>query len=98
MPPKQYEITRVGTFDKDVERIKKHVPRLEEFIKGAEEVLARDPKQGNKTIHKVLWSLSMVQLENQPKVTLYYFPTKNNEVVFVFLRLEGDPKPPKLIL
>ena len=98
MPPKKYKITRIGTFDKDVKRIEKDVPRLKEFLKGAEEVLARDPSKGKRTKHKILWSLGMIQLEDFPRVTLYYFPAKKDEIVLVWLRKEGDPKPPKMIL
>lgn len=39
MTPKTYKIVKTKTFDKDVARLSDKIWRLDEFLKGAEEVL-----------------------------------------------------------
>jgi hypothetical protein len=98
MTPKSYEIIRSGSFDRDYSRLSGRISRLDEFIKGVEEVLSRKPEVGKPTKNKYILALKMRQQPNEPNLTIYYFYTKNNEVVLNNLRTDEDPKPPPIFL
>ncbi len=97
MAPKAYKVTKTESFDKDVTRLNGKISRLDEFIKGVVEVLARNPKYGKPTKNKFVLAFNMRNLEGNPPVTLYYFHTAT-EVVLLFLKTDGDAKPPSMIL
>jgi len=97
MTPKTYKIVKTDSFNKDVTRLSEKIRRLDEFIKGVEEVLCRNPRYGKPTKNKYVLAFNMRSFEENPPLTLYYLHT-NVEVVFLFLRADGDAKPPPMIL
>jgi len=97
MTPKTYEIVKTEGFNKDMTRLSAKVRRLDEFIKGVEEVLSRSPEKGKTTKNKYVLAFKMKQLPGNPKLTVYYLYTQT-EVVFLFLRTDEDPQPPPMIL
>lgn len=91
MPPKTYKITRAGQFDRDLARLDGQVSRLDEFMKGLEDVLSRDPSCGKATKDRNILAFKMKELPGNPGITVYYFYTQN-EVVLIFLRADGDKR------
>jgi hypothetical protein len=93
-----YKITKVETFNKDLERLSAKIPRLKDFVVGLEEILSRKPEVGKKTSNGYMYALAMDQVgEKQPLITAYYLYTRN-EVVLLYIRSQGDCKPPPMVL
>lgn len=91
MAPKMYETIYTEPFLKDIERLKTRIPRLEEFILGAEELLCRDPNIGKKTKNPYLFALPLRNLPGISRTALYYCFTKS-QIIFIMIRTEGDDK------
>jgi hypothetical protein len=93
MTPKTYKVVRTGQFNIDVARLSDKVRRLDEFIKGAEEVLSRNPEWGKLTKNRYIFAFKMRRLSDNPPLTAYYYYTRT-EVRLIFLRIDGEPNPP----
>lgn len=92
MANKTKNIRCLGTFENDLKRLKPKVSRLDEYCKGAEEILCRDPRIGKHTKNKGILGLPMRDLPGNPKLVLYYAITKE-EILFLFIGTEGDQRP-----
>lgn len=97
MTPKTYNVVRTGSFNKDFDRLDAKVERLAEFVRGVEEIVCRKPEIGKPTKDRFVLGLRMIVIDGHTGVTLYYCYTRT-DVVFLFLRADGDKEPPPIIL
>ncbi len=97
MTPRTREVIYTQPFQGDVKRLKNKVQRLEESIKGAEEILCRDPAKGKPTARKGIYAIALANLPGNPNVALYYF-SSSTHVIFMCLRADGDKAPNPIIL
>ena len=86
----------MAPFTHQFSRLRVKVKRLDEFIKGAEEILSRKPNVGKPTKNPHIFALKMQELAGNPPVTLYYCYT-DSEVVFLLLN-SGDDSLQEIIL
>jgi hypothetical protein len=97
MGSKSREIIFTEPFEKDKERLLKKAWRLEECIRGAIEILSRDPSKGKPTKKKGVYAIPLKQLPGAPDVALYYFYS-STALIFMCLRTEGDNRPDFIIM
>jgi hypothetical protein len=93
MTPRTYKVIRTGQFNIDIARLRDKVGRLDESIKGLEEVLSRNPEWGKPTKNNNFLAFKLTQLPGNPDLTAYYYYT-HTEVRLHILRIDGEPKPP----
>lgn len=91
------EIILTQPFEADIKRLRDKVWRLDECIKGAIEILSRDPSKGKPTKKKGVYAVPLRQLPGNPEVALYYFYS-TTAVIFICLRAEGDKRPDFIIM
>ncbi len=90
-------VIKTKGFKQDLKRLETDIHRLNDFIKGAEEILSRTPELGRSTSNPDMLGLPMSELQDNPKVVLYYCYNKK-EVIFLMLAKEGDPRPNAIVM
>jgi hypothetical protein len=97
MPEKKYKVTKnLAPFTTHVKRLTGRVKRLDEFLKGAEEILSRKPNSGKSTKNPYIFALKMKELSGNPRITLFY-SYSTTEVYFLMLK-SGDNKTDEITL
>jgi len=98
MADKTRRVIKTKGFESDAKRLRKEIPRIDQFINGAEETLSRDPLVGKQTSNHMIRGLAMAAIPNSPRLVLYYGINKDAEVVFIMLAKEGDPRGGAMIM
>jgi hypothetical protein len=97
MSPRVREVIYAQPFRDDIKRLKGRVHRLEEFVRGAEEILCRDLSVGKATARAGIYGIPLTYLEGNPEVVLYFFSARTH-VIFISLRAAGDTTPDAVIM
>ncbi len=72
MPRKFWTVVREHRFEKELRSLIRDVIRADEFVEGAEFVLARDPTTGTQvSVNPPVWLMPMALID-QDQITLYY--------------------------
>lgn len=71
MPPKHWEVIREHQFEKELRALIRDAIRADQFVEGAEFVLARDPRKGIQIPGTQIWFMPMA-LIGDDQITLYY--------------------------
>ena len=66
------------------------IDRLDDFINISEKALRKKPDIGKATRNKCIYGLSMVSVDNNPLVTLFYFYTDNEVIIFDLKTGDGN--------
>jgi hypothetical protein len=71
MPRKYWTVVREHRFEKELRALIRDAVRADQFVEGAEFVLARDPRQGVEIPGTSIWLMPMAPI-GQDQITLYY--------------------------
>ena len=71
MPRKFWTVVREHRFEKELRALIRDAIRADEFVEGAEFVLARDPRKGVEIPGTQIWFMPMALIGND-QITLYY--------------------------
>jgi hypothetical protein len=87
MPRKYWTIVREHRFERELRALIRDAIRADEFVEGAEFVLARDPRKGVEVPRTPIWYMPMA-LIGEYQITLYY--TFNETTVWLLSIRKGS--------
>jgi hypothetical protein len=77
-------------FNSKYKHLSGKIDRLDEFINISKITLSKKPELGKVTRNKCIYGLAMQSVDNNPLVTLYYFYTDEEVIIFNLKTGDGD--------